>query len=111
MARDKLLPACSPRRRHGWGGSGSALLLTQSRTKASERAFSAVADNGDTHRKEFGYGKRKRLKFRYDKLMSLKKRRVLPAFYSSTQYTLISFHPHLAVIHIKLVPYFIYGIR
>ena len=46
--------------------SGGSAALTQSRTKASERAFSAVADNGDTHRKEFGYGKRKRLKFRYD---------------------------------------------
>src|SRR3990167_8710263 len=51
-------------RRHKLGGSAA---LTQSRIKASERAFSAVADNGDTHRKEFGYGKRKRLKFRYDK--------------------------------------------
>jgi len=49
---------------------GGSAALTQSRTKASERAFSAVADNGDTHRKEFGYGKRKRLKFRYDKLWS-----------------------------------------
>src|SRR3990167_11335467 len=50
--------------------SGGSAALTQSRTKASERAFSAVADNGDTHRKEFGYGKRKRLKFRYDKMKS-----------------------------------------
>src|SRR3989344_7945427 len=48
--------------------SGGSAALTQSRIKASERAFSAVADNGDTHRKEFGYGKRKRLKFRYDKV-------------------------------------------
>ena len=49
---------------------GGSAALTQSRIKASERAFSAVADNGDTHRKEFGYGKRKRLKFRYENLFS-----------------------------------------
>src|SRR3989338_5176814 len=46
---------------------GGSAALTQSRIKASERSFSAVADNGDPHRKEFGYGKQKRLKFRYDK--------------------------------------------
>src|SRR3989338_5113875 len=49
---------------------GGSAARTQSRMKASERAFSAVADNGDTHRKECGYGKRKRLKFRYDYLFS-----------------------------------------
>src|SRR3989344_8871971 len=50
---------------------GGSAALTQSRIKASERSFSAVAANGDTHRKEFGYGKRKRLKFRYDEFLPL----------------------------------------